>query len=391
MEVVDNDYLEYSRVKKLNELDLDYQDLQNEFYNLVKLAVNITGTQISLVNLIDSYTQWTVSANSSEFTQMEREESICDHTIRDDKILEVKRLDQDIRFKDREFVQGGLKYYLGIPLKVRTGENIGALCIIDQEEKNISAHQKKCLELIAREIVAKLEGKQKINELHAKLEEISKQRNQLAHDVRGGLAGIQGLAELVETETLGEEEFRSYFEMINKSATGLLDLTDDVLQRHKEGISENYFTLSKFENKLKNLYQPTAKNKSISLNFYTNPSKSSYRFSRRKLLPIAGNLISNAIKFTRTGGEIKVLMDIVNLNENYFLKIEVKDTGRGIAQDKLQLLQHISSQSSPGTNGEEGYGLGLNLVSEMVKSLEGEIKIDSKLGVGTRVLVSIPV
>ena len=202
MDVVENRDIEYRRIKKLSEFDLDYKKLQNEFQNYVELAANVAGTKISLVNLIDNYTQWTVSAFSSELYQVDREESVCDHTLRTENFLEIPRLDKDHRFRDKPFVKGdyGLKYYLGIPLKVESGEKIGALCVIDHEERKVSPEKKRLLNLIASEIVEKLEAKRKLDSLKNKLAEAIAQRNQMAHDIRGPLAGILGLSESVEDE-----------------------------------------------------------------------------------------------------------------------------------------------------------------------------------------------
>lgn len=94
--------------------------------------------------------------------------------------MEIQRLDKDTRFKDQPYVkEDGFKYYLGIPLKVETGERIGALCIIDHEEKNISQEKKTLLLLVAEEIVKKLEYKEKLDSLQDQLDRAIVQRNQM--------------------------------------------------------------------------------------------------------------------------------------------------------------------------------------------------------------------
>ncbi|MBA4746878.1 MAG: GAF domain-containing protein [Muricauda sp.] len=124
---------EYKRIKKLSEFDFDYASLQEEFKNFVELAANIAGTDISLINIIDNHSQWSVSRYNAEIFKMDREASICQYTIGSDNLMEVPRLDQDERFSDKPYVKqdNGFRYYLGIPLKVGTGENIGALCVLD--------------------------------------------------------------------------------------------------------------------------------------------------------------------------------------------------------------------------------------------------------------------
>lgn len=118
--------VEYARIKKLSEFDFDYGDLQKEFQNLVELAAQIAGTNISLINLIDTHSQWTVSSYCYKLFEMDREDSICQYTIQSGSSMEIHRLDKDTRFKDKPYVKDdGFKYYLGIPLKVETGKALG--------------------------------------------------------------------------------------------------------------------------------------------------------------------------------------------------------------------------------------------------------------------------
>lgn len=72
---------EMERLLALTDFDLDYSNLQENFKDLTKLAAKVSGTDISLVNLIDSYTQWTVSSHGLLLEQMPREESVCQYTI----------------------------------------------------------------------------------------------------------------------------------------------------------------------------------------------------------------------------------------------------------------------------------------------------------------------
>lgn len=384
---------EYERIKKLNEFDLDYRNLQNEFEGLVQLAANIADTELSLINLIDNYSQWTVTSNSSEFMQIDREESVCQYTVRAGQLMEIPRLDEDERFSDKPFVKGseGLKYYLGIPLKTQTGENIGALCVVDYKEKKIPPEKKKLLRLVADEVVRRLEYKMKLDVLQEQLDKAIVQRNQMAHDVRGPVGGILGLAVSAENETLDHGEFGMYMEMIKGSASKLMDFTDDILDKQKAQQKENYFNLLELERHLHDLYVLPALNKHINLEFISNESKNHYKFSRRKLLPIVGNLIANSIKFTAPKGEIKVRLDIIQKEETLLLQIAVEDNGKGISKDKLQKLTKSDLGEDKGTSGEKGYGFGIRLVTDMVGSIGGRLDIASQEDKGTTATVEIPI
>jgi hypothetical protein len=78
------------------------------------LAAKIAGTKISLINLIDTYTQWTVANFGLPIEQMGRDESVCQYTILNNESFEVKSLSSDDRFKDKFYVvdNPNLEYYL---------------------------------------------------------------------------------------------------------------------------------------------------------------------------------------------------------------------------------------------------------------------------------------
>jgi signal transduction histidine kinase len=102
---------------------------------------------------------------------------------------------------------------------------------------------------------------------------------------------------------------------------------------------------------------------------------------------ILENLISNAIKFTATGGNIT----IDRILENDFVTIRVNDSGVGIDKDDLNSLFRIdATHTSKGTDGEEGTGLGLILCKELVGKCGGRIWVESELGVGSSFFFSLP-
>lgn len=93
-------------------------------------------------------------------------------TIKKNEPLEISSLDRDIRFCDK-----GLKYYLGIPLQLKSGENIGALCVFDEEDKAVSEIAIGQLKIIANEIVSKLELMKDMQNLEFALTEAEKDKN----------------------------------------------------------------------------------------------------------------------------------------------------------------------------------------------------------------------
>jgi signal transduction histidine kinase len=99
------------------------------------------------------------------------------------------------------------------------------------------------------------------------------------------------------------------------------------------------------------------------------------------------NLITNAIKFTRKGGEVNISVS----KQPGKLNFSVSDTGVGMTAKQLQKLFRLDkASSSRGTNNEPGTGLGLIICKEFVESHRGEIWVESTLGKGSKFYFSIP-
>ena len=106
---------EFNRLLELADFDLDNQELEGHLKELTRLAAKVAGTDISLVNLIDSYTQWSVASEGLPVMQMPREDSVCQYTIMGNQPFEIKDLTKDDRFKNKFYVteNPNLKYYWG--------------------------------------------------------------------------------------------------------------------------------------------------------------------------------------------------------------------------------------------------------------------------------------
>lgn len=386
---------ELERIIALSKIDLDFTNLEDSFKDLTLLATKVTGTEISLINIIDSFTQWTIASQGIELEQIPREESVCQYTIMSDKPLEVKDLSIDDRFSTKFYVQGpdGLRFYYGMPLQLSPGLNVGALCVLDKEVRALSPEKVELLEIIAQTVVKRLKSIQALELLSAKLNDSNASKKKAAHDIRGPLGGIIGLSELIAEQgaTSDVAEFMEYINMINKSGRSLLDLADEILSEgNVQTLAENEFNLELFRDKLLKLYQPQAKFKNVDLEIGLHAGNESAPFSKNKLLQIAGNLISNAIKFTAEGGKVSVHLGLSLSSTEKVLTITVKDTGVGLDAAVIQQIMAGAAQTTTGTGGEKGYGFGLSLVSHLVESLNGLLTVNSTPGEGTTFEVALP-
>ena len=114
------------RITELTNNDLDYLDLKPEFQNLIELAKNITGLEISLLNLIDATNLWPISQSGIQLEVMPLKDTPCQFTITKDDYFEVKDLPSNEIFKKKNYVKGApfYKYYLGVPRKKSAGQAV---------------------------------------------------------------------------------------------------------------------------------------------------------------------------------------------------------------------------------------------------------------------------
>lgn len=391
---------EMERLKALSDLDLDYSSLGDNLKSLSKLAAKIAGTDISMVNLIDSLTQWTIANHGLELDQMDREDSVCQYTIVEKEGFEVLDLSADERFKEKFYVTGnpGIRYYYGVPLRADNGSHLGALCVLDTKTRSLTPEKVEMLKIIADEIVNRLKALRVVESLRDQVSEVNENQRRVAHDIRGPLGGIIGLARIISEQ--GDEntmdEVLEFINLIQKSGHSILELADEILSIDKPvllkeaKLNSDEFNQISLKEKLLKLYVPQAINKKVNFEVITNANTQGIPFSKNKLLQIVGNLISNSMKFTPAGGSVTVNLGIDFEAVGHILQIKVEDTGVGMTADKITQILNGKGETTEGTSGEQGYGFGLALVKHLVDNLKGTMQITSQLGNGTVFTVSLP-
>jgi signal transduction histidine kinase len=385
---------EMERVLNLSELELDYSELNEYLQDLTNLAARVTNSEISLVNLIDSFTQWSVSRTGIGLEQMQREDSVCQYTITGDEGLEIQNLEKDERFNDKFYVTAdpNAKYYFGIPLKTKEGNNIGALCVLDSKPKSLDPEKKELLKLIANEVIRRLEFLKENNKLREQLRDLRENQKKVSHDIRSPLSGIIGMTEIIKAE-LNPDQAENIIKMltaIRQTGESLIDLADQVMMRDSEQKTDDEYTCSDFAQKLNKLYSPQAQSKKINLTINTDGS-SIDSYPKNKLLQIVGNLISNSIKFTPEKGEVHVdLQTRKEEKDQVELFIKVADNGVGMDEETKDEILIGGKKSTEGTKGETGFGYGLSLVKHLIDKADGTFRISSKSGEGSTFRIVLP-
>ncbi len=215
----------------------------------------------------------------------------------------------------------------------------------------------------------------------------------IAHDLIGPLSVILGFSDLLidQENEFSEIEKKSFYKTINITTKGLLSLLTNLLQWSK--LQSGSMKSSPVKLGLKNsidevisLFRGNLKEKDLNLNNQTNSDIFVYA-DKNMLSTILRNLISNAIKFTPTEGNIT----IDSILKNKMIEISIKDTGIGIDKANIKKLFNAESNfTTKGTNNEAGTGLGLGLASEFVIYSGGKLWLESEVGQGTIFYFTLP-
>ncbi len=215
----------------------------------------------------------------------------------------------------------------------------------------------------------------------------------ISHDLRSPFQGLISGTEifLQDFETLNKEIVKNFIRQINASSINTFNLLNNLLEWSKSQIGGIVWAPMKID-----LYNIVIENFSLSddnakdknVNLINELSENTFAYADKNMLNcIIRNLITNALKFTPSGGKVS----ISSKNIDDFIEIIVLDTGIGIKENDIKKLFNIAiHHTKVGTNGEKGSGLGLILCKEFVEKNGGQICVESQFGYGSVFRFTLP-
>ena len=230
-----------------------------------------------------------------------------------------------------------------------------------------------------------------------KIQQAELQKNKLftniAHELQTPLNIIQGLSKQVAKSDQLTEADAEALQIIMRNSTYLSEATNQILSINlpsQEKVSSKFvrFSLPQLLEYLLPEFHYLASEKSITIQSIDQSKSPIDIYSDLgKISTILKNLLSNAIKYTNEKGTISIKYSDYNLG---YHEIIVEDNGRGISKEELAHLfdRYYQSESH---DAEGGFGLGLAICQEYIKSLNGKINVNSTLGVGSSFSIQIPI
>ena len=211
----------------------------------------------------------------------------------------------------------------------------------------------------------------------------------MSHELRTPLNAILGYTQLLRNETTPLEKQQEYLSIIQRSGEHLLSLINDVLtiakiESKKTGNEKINFDFHKLVREMADMFILQALSKRIDLNIKGIENIPEFIIAdENKLKVVLINLLGNALKFTQKG-EVNLIISIVRVQDGTNrLHIAVKDSGYGISKEQQKNLFQYFYQTDSGISSKTGSGLGLAISRDYVKLMNGQLRVESELGIGS--------
>lgn len=220
----------------------------------------------------------------------------------------------------------------------------------------------------------------------------------MSHDIRTPMNAIIGFTELLEKHLDDKELAKNYIRKIQTSNDFLLSLINNVLEMAriesgKETLDENCCNAYRFNDSLYSLFDTQMNEKGISFTRTVHVVHPEVICDETKLREIFLNILSNALKYTPSGGNVSMrLTEIPSYMPGYAMyQTIIEDTGIGMSEEFIpHLFEEFTRERSSTESRINGTGLGMPIVKKLVDLMQGTIEVESKIGKGSKITVTIP-
>ncbi len=215
----------------------------------------------------------------------------------------------------------------------------------------------------------------------------------VSHELRSPLNSILGWSKILLTKEVSEETRINALETIEKSARMQAKIIDDLIDSSRVASGKLKLELRPVNvcdilRNIYNIHKPAVEAKNIEFSFISECDDIQVFGDAHRLQQVFSNILSNALKFTESGGKIEIKL----INHVEFVEVSIKDNGQGISPEALPIIfQQFSRGDEKTTGGSTGLGLGLSIAKILVEKHNGTIQAKSDgHGTGAEFIVKLP-
>lgn len=269
---------------------------------------------------------------------------------------------------------------------------------------NIAKHGKRIIDVEIDASISKIKAENlaKVAETLKKVEAANNAKTEflfnMSHDIRTPMNAIIGFADIAEKNEGNQERVSDCVAKIKRSGVQLLELINDVLElsRIEAGQAEvkcEPCDVRITTSGLSDVFESLLNQKDITFKNDINIENCYAKIDRQHINQVVFNIMSNAIKYTKEGGRVNCKLEQIPCNSQTHVvyRWTISDTGVGMSKEYLEhAFERFSREQNTTTSGIEGTGLGLAMVNDLIKLMNGTIKIESEKGKGTTMSFDIP-
>lgn len=385
--IPDNDA---ARLEKLYEYRILDTHSEDTFDKLALMAAQIFDTHSAFIVFVDKDRVFIKSNLSAlPYSEVPRNESLSSLAILNDEVTVFNdaTLEKFLVNNPVIALDGGVRFFAGVPLKTPEGFNVGVICVAHSEPREASPKQVDMLKSLAKIVIDKLENRlryRKTVESHVDLMNIA------LHEIKNPLASINLANDIMAKDTTAVIRMT---DMIKSAVGRIQNKLASMLKHHEHEETElkliiEEIDLKKMFNRLINNFELLAsrKNQQIILDCADDVPTISADWG--KISDVMHNLLSNALKYSYPDSSIHIICR----DDDGQVYIEVKDEGQGLNDDDLEkLFTKFARLSSKPTGKETSNGLGLSITKSLVELHNGTIEaISEGKGKGTSFIVRLP-
>lgn len=368
-------------------------DLDVLLQSIIKVAIQLTDTEAASILLLDEkkdelHFQAVAGEKQGqlETISVPLDGSIAGWIIKSGEPIVIYNLREDERHYSEidRLTDFETRSILGVPLTIKD-RIIGVIEVLNKrEDTDFTGGDIQTLTTLATQAAIAIENAR-----------LFKQNDQLVnvfHELSSPMASIIGHSQLMlSTPDIDNDDMRSGLESINREATRLSHIVNDFLDLAK--IETGRVSMNKspvdFETLIReviNLFYPQSIEKEITLSLDTVAKLPPISADRDRLKQALISLIDNAIKYNRRHGDITIRLSCNEVRA----QISIQDTGRGILPHDLELIFDKFYRVQNDMDEFNGAGLGLALAKKIVEAHQGDIWVESEMGVGSIFTFSLP-